>query len=175
MAADRRGGPSRRVRRLTAIAYVTDDLSANVPIHLARRRAVRNRIPPAVTALVRVCLLNPIGRLLTATPIFLPSVADEEPYRLPVPILTAATAGELARYPRLADGEHPDLATAPVLRNWHPASRQQIALEGVIHGHPRIGEGRSELTSEVFALARDGKWARTLSRFYRLGCSSGKG
>lgn len=86
-----------------------------------------------------------------------------DPYR------TASMLEELARdLRRLAGGEHPDLATAPVLRNWHPASRQQMALEGVIHGHPRIGEGRTGLTSELFALAHDRKWARTLSRFYRL-------
>ncbi len=85
------------------------------------------------------------------------------------PYQTAKMLEELARdLRRLAGGEHPDLTTAPVLTKWHPTFRRQMALEGVIHGHPRIGEGRTGLTSGVFALAEDRKWARTLSRFYRL-------
>ena len=93
----------------------------------------------------------------------IPDFLGSDPYR------TATALEALARdLRRLAGGEAPDLRSVPVLRNWRPASRFQMALEGIAHGHPLIVEGRLAITSEVFALATDRSWARTLSRFYAL-------
>nr|WP_245893353.1 hypothetical protein [Devosia naphthalenivorans] len=35
--------------------------------------------------------------------------------------------------------------------------------------HPDIGDGRSAVTSELFAIDPGRRWVRTLSRFYELG------
>ena len=62
-----------------------------------------------------------------------------------------------------------DLADAPILDGWRKVARLAPALAGVVSGHPLIREGRSSITSEVFAMDGGGRWARTWSRFYRLG------
>ena len=75
---------------------------------------------------------------------------------------------------RLAANNEPspvDLADAPILDNWRKVARLAPALAGVVSGHPLIREGRSSITSEVFAIDGSGRWARTWSRFYRLGSS----
>lgn len=71
----------------------------------------------------------------------------------------------------IADGRpsHADLADAPSLDCWSPTTRLAPALFGLATGHPRIGNNRATLTSEVFAIDRDRRWARTWSRWYRLG------
>jgi hypothetical protein len=61
-----------------------------------------------------------------------------------------------------------DLAEAPVLRGWGVLSRPSTALTGTVEGHPRIGDHRQAVTSELFAIDRDARWARTLNRYYRL-------
>ncbi|ODT67023.1 MAG: hypothetical protein ABS75_25940 [Pelagibacterium sp. SCN 63-23] len=60
-----------------------------------------------------------------------------------------------------------DLANAPILYDWHLAYRPTTILRGVVVGHPRLGMGQIE-TSLVCWLDADRKWARTLSRYYRL-------
>ena len=72
---------------------------------------------------------------------------------------------------RLAAGapNRADLADAPVLDCWRPASRFAPALLGLVDGHPIIGANRTTLTSELFAIDTDAGWARTWSRWYRLG------
>lgn len=72
---------------------------------------------------------------------------------------------------RLAAGRVPsagELAEAPVLRGWGVLSRSSTALIGTVEGHPRIVDHRPAITSELFAIDGDGRWARTLNRFYRL-------
>ena len=47
-------------------------------------------------------------------------------------------------------------------------SRPGIALVGTVQGHPMIADHRSAITSELFAIDSDERWARTMSRFYLL-------
>ena len=61
-----------------------------------------------------------------------------------------------------------ELADAPLLQGWDLDIRTVRSLSGVVDGHPRFPPGRRVRTSELFAT--DGRtWARTLSRYYRLG------
>lgn len=50
-----------------------------------------------------------------------------------------------------------------------------LALEGVVSGHPGIGDERRTRTSALVAFELTGAWARTISRFYRLGRDDGGG
>ena len=73
---------------------------------------------------------------------------------------------------RLVAGEQPSadaLASAPVIDCWLPAFRSSGALIGKISGHPNITSGRNGLTSQLFVIDPAMGWARTWSRFYRLG------
>ncbi len=91
----------------------------------------------------------------------------------------AAAARRLADdLARLASGSDPDpaaLADAPILDWWSPAQRRTGCLIGLASGHPRIARGHTTLTTELYAIDRDGLWARTWSRFYRLGRTAGDG
>jgi Family of unknown function (DUF6634) len=58
---------------------------------------------------------------------------------------------------------------APLLEDWVPAvTPQGVQLIGQVTGHPLLGD-RAIATSSVWFADRDGAWARTLSRVYRLG------
>lgn len=60
------------------------------------------------------------------------------------------------------------LREAPLLRN-HKFSEHQVPyLEGIVSGHPHLGDGRRIKTSQLFCVDPSLKWVRTLSRFYRL-------
>src|SRR5690349_9714570 len=87
---------------------------------------------------------------------------------------------EIDRLRRLAadlqairDGERPttsDLEDAPILGNWERGARPAACLFGNACDHPTLpGMGRPIVTSDVWVLAPDQGWARTLSRWYRLG------
>ena len=92
--------------------------------------------------------------------------------------------GDLARVEGLAhdlallfDGYRPDevdLESAPILDQWSLALAPTPRLLGRPHGHPYCRGPRS-ITSPVFVLAPDLGWARTLSRYYRLGRPRGAG
>ena len=71
----------------------------------------------------------------------------------------------------IADGRPSvaDLSDAPLLNCWSPTTRLAPALFGLAAGHPRIGNNRATLTSEVFAIDADRRWARSWSRWYALG------
>lgn len=67
-----------------------------------------------------------------------------------------------------------DLANAPVLSNWIFARDSQfggVTLLGTPFGHPLL-HGPLISTSRLCGLDRDLFWARTLSRWYRLGETS---
>ena len=73
---------------------------------------------------------------------------------------------------RICHGEHPDaaaLAAAPILDVWSLAKRSEACLVGRVTGHPKIDEGRVAVTSGLGMLAPAVGYARSLSRFYRLG------
>ncbi len=63
------------------------------------------------------------------------------------------------------------LADAPVIEGWSTAPYQAICLSGRVSGHPTIRSGPL-VSSQVYMLDPDRRWARTLSRFYRLGTPS---
>ena len=63
-----------------------------------------------------------------------------------------------------------DLAQAPVLDRWVAMQDRigHVILFGRVTDHPRLGN-RDIHTSQVFGLDVAEKWARTYSRWYRLG------
>jgi hypothetical protein len=61
------------------------------------------------------------------------------------------------------------LASAPVIDWWLPAFRSSGAFIGKISGRPNITNGRTGVTSQLFVIDPAMGWARTWSRFYRLG------
>ena len=61
------------------------------------------------------------------------------------------------------------LQKAPLLTDWAPAiTPQSVHLIGRVTGHPLLGDCAAVTTPLWFA-DPDGGWARSLSRFYRLG------
>jgi hypothetical protein len=60
--------------------------------------------------------------------------------------------------------------TAPILDEWRFAVRPVTCLVGLSTGHPRLpGDRRSIVTSEIFLTSEELGWARSFSRWYRLG------
>ena len=80
---------------------------------------------------------------------------------------------------RIAGGWRPDfdeLHQAPLIHRWIPMVADDGAvLIGEVVDHPLRNDGRPTATSLLIAL--DGRllWARTISRFYRLGRHAGAG
>lgn len=64
-----------------------------------------------------------------------------------------------------------DFAAAPLLENWTVGYRLDVALVGTVIGHPAIKDG-AVTTSPLYYLDQKAGYARTLSRWYRLGMSS---
>lgn len=65
---------------------------------------------------------------------------------------------------------------APLLDQWGLAQRAAVCLVGRSDGHPLLpGVGRQIATSDLWLLSADRRWARTLSRWYRLGEPHGDG
>ncbi|TXN25056.1 DUF6634 family protein [Methylobacterium sp. WL9] len=61
-----------------------------------------------------------------------------------------------------------ELDCAPRIEDWKSAGREVRVVTGRVYGHPNIADGRPIVTSDLYA--SDGaSWARTLSRYYRLG------
>lgn len=89
------------------------------------------------------------------------------------PVATADSLILLARdLHELAAGRYPDadqLRDAPILRSWSFDHRPRPCLKGRMYGHPLISTGNMAVTSELFAVDRERRWVRTLSRFYSLG------
>src|SRR5690606_10519798 len=65
---------------------------------------------------------------------------------------------------------------APLLGNWTQGMRLGPCLLGLATDHPKLpGDRRSIVTSDLLLLSDDGQWARTRSRWYRLGRPAGRG
>jgi len=77
---------------------------------------------------------------------------------------------------RIAAGMAPsaaELSRAPLLVDWCLAlGLSGLSLTGFVAGHPLLGR-KQIITSPVWTLDPDLRWARTLSRFYRLGIPAG--
>lgn len=67
----------------------------------------------------------------------------------------------------------PDLSDAPFLRSWVVAGTAVPCLVGLTDNHPLLN-GPTVMTSPVLLLSRVGGWARTESRWYRLGSRAGE-
>lgn len=65
------------------------------------------------------------------------------------------------------------LADAPVIDGWRYLPYVTACLGGGVSGHPLLGDRPSIATSMLFALNPEGGWARTLSRWYRVGRRAG--
>ncbi|MBB3952919.1 DUF6634 family protein [Aureimonas jatrophae] len=61
------------------------------------------------------------------------------------------------------------LERAPLLDGWSPAIRSVACLVGRPHGHPRLSGRRPAATSPLRVISLEDGFARTESRFYRLG------
>jgi hypothetical protein len=109
---------------------------------------------------------------------------DREPHRIVralapdaiTPDLTARLRALADDLDRIAQGEAPtaaDLATAPLLVDWRfMLTWAGAGLVGFAAGHPLRGS-RHIATSPLWVLDPALRWARTLSRFYRLGVPAG--
>lgn len=66
-----------------------------------------------------------------------------------------------------------ELGNAPLLVDWRlVVLLSGLSLTGFVAGHPLLG-ARKIVTSPLWVLDPDLAWARTLSRFYRLGVPAG--
>ncbi|MBZ9656914.1 DUF6634 family protein [Phyllobacterium lublinensis] len=69
-----------------------------------------------------------------------------------------------------------DIHDAPLLDHWQPASRSVPCLIGLSTGHPKLtGEGRPIMTSDLVLFSESAGFARTRSRWYRLGQKANAG
>lgn len=77
----------------------------------------------------------------------------------------------------ILDGYEPSehqLDDAPLLNNWRIVPAPFRVLVGEVTGHPKLADGEIA-TSQLF-MVEDGKtWARTFSRYYRLGTMARRG
>ena len=60
------------------------------------------------------------------------------------------------------------LAAAPLLSEWELSTAPMPLLIGYVTGHPELHDCMSR-TSTIVAMDESRMWARTFSRFYRLG------
>ncbi|MDK1385127.1 hypothetical protein QN224_06875 [Sinorhizobium sp. 8-89] len=67
------------------------------------------------------------------------------------------------------------IAEAPLLECYRTAVGHAFALTGIVHGHPRIDDGRRVVTSQLFYLDPNLGIARTMNRWYRLGARDRSG
>lgn len=75
------------------------------------------------------------------------------------------------------DGTGPDnevLATSPIIDQWRIRYVPMPVIAGRVTGHPKIFDG-AVATTGIWYLQEDLRWARTLSRYYRLGEYVGDG
>jgi hypothetical protein len=110
--------------------------------------------------------------------------SDRDPHRIVralapdaiTPDLTARLRALADDLDRIAAGEAPttaDLAHAPLLVDWRlMLTWAGVGLVGFVAGHPLRGS-RTIATSPLWVLDPELRWARTLSRFYRLGVPAG--
>lgn len=98
-----------------------------------------------------------------------PFVFSEDPLRTAA--LLRALADDLERLSMFVPSFE-DLDGAPVLSEWRLGCRTANCLVGNVVGHPLLGD-REVVTSELFAIDPPGRWARSASRFYRLGEAAG--
>lgn len=82
--------------------------------------------------------------------------------------LVQALARDLRRLEQNIPPSIEQMIEAPVLDDWLLTYRFEPALVGTVTGHPVVANGPA-MTSGLFYLDQEARFARTLSRFYRLG------
>jgi hypothetical protein len=78
---------------------------------------------------------------------------------------------------RIRSGKGPtraEIVGAPMLDWWSIGVRPVGCLIGAAHGHPVLREQSRIVTSALFAIDTSRGFARTYSRFYKLGVPSGE-
>lgn len=75
---------------------------------------------------------------------------------------------------RAGDAPSPEqLATAPLLSRWQfMLAPDGLCLAGEVFDHPLLGSRPNIRTSRLYVVGPDLAWARTFSRFFRLGPQS---
>lgn len=82
----------------------------------------------------------------------------------------AADLAEIARREKLGPSDALFPNEAPVLEFWGLGFRRTSCLTGLSSGHPILhGDRREIVTSDIVAFSEELSWARTRSRWYRLG------
>ncbi len=86
---------------------------------------------------------------------------------------TARLTSLVADMERILAGMLPEVIVTeapPILDRWMFGNRVVPCLVGLSTGHPDlVGLNRAIATSDVWLMSHDRNWARTLSRWYRLG------
>lgn len=77
-------------------------------------------------------------------------------------------SGDLRRIQSGIGPTFEDRASAPAIEDWEIGWRFELALTGRVSGHPRLGDGLV-VTSPLFILDEDRRFARTQNRYYLLG------
>jgi hypothetical protein len=105
-------------------------------------------------------------------------LTDDFPFLLPsnvggdLPARLRNLADDLVRIGTGAGPGADELANAPLITGWRTLlSPLGLRLLGSVTDHPLLGD-RAAMTSQVWAADADGRWIRTLTRFYRLGAAS---
>jgi hypothetical protein len=62
-----------------------------------------------------------------------------------------------------------ELRACPLLDQWSYGFLPAACLVGAVYGHPALGTRPTVHTSELVVIDPNRRWARTWSRFYRLG------
>jgi hypothetical protein len=62
-----------------------------------------------------------------------------------------------------------DLRAAPIIDKWSYGLVPAPCLVGSVRGHPVLGNLARVHTSELILIDQEHRWARTWSRYYRLG------
>ena len=89
-----------------------------------------------------------------------------------LPARLRVLADDLEKILDCAALDESSLVDAPLLVDWRAVlTPLGLRLTGFAAGHPIHGN-RSILTSQIWVADPDGRWIRTLSRFYKLGISA---
>ncbi|SFM13598.1 hypothetical protein SAMN03159423_5569 [Bradyrhizobium sp. NFR13] len=62
-----------------------------------------------------------------------------------------------------------DLRVAPIIDKWSYSLIPAGCIAGSVHGHPILGNCAHVHTSQLILIDPENGWARTWSRYYRLG------
>ncbi len=141
---------------------------------------VTGELPPALAASCRILAISALT-IAEGSPeeVLMPRTLEarmpeelKARYRGEERDLAEKIQGLAADLARIGNGEGPsasDLLGSPVLHGWAEVPFAATRLTGRGNGHPRLGNPETLTTSMAVVVNEKEGWARTLSRFYRLG------